>query len=235
MPMSSVVSTIGQRERNKIDKLRRIKDASRELFISKGFDETTTREIAVRAGVGLGTVFTYADNKRDLLFLVANDELKETTRKAESDVRDDASCLQNLMTVFRHHYEFFGRQPELSRLTLREMMFYDTGQQANRFQTTRERVIRLIDAVVKEALDRKTIYSSESSRFIGWVIFCIYQIELRRWLAVSKQDLEEGLAALRRALILFMQGLSPTEDALLLSDVSGRKAAGAVAARAQKR
>src|SRR5258707_6733633 len=64
----------GQRERNKRDKLLRIKNAAQELFVSKGYDDTTTREIAVRAGVGMGTVFTYAANKRDLLFLIANDD-----------------------------------------------------------------------------------------------------------------------------------------------------------------
>ena len=58
----------GQRERNKLEKLRRIKEAARALFISKGFDETTIREIASVAEVGLGTVFVYAENKRDLLF-----------------------------------------------------------------------------------------------------------------------------------------------------------------------
>ncbi len=46
------------------------------MFIAKGFDDTTTREIAQRASVGIGTLFIYADNKRDLLFLVANDELQ---------------------------------------------------------------------------------------------------------------------------------------------------------------
>ena len=49
----------GKRERNKQDKLLRIKAAARDLFISRGYDETTTREIALRAGVGMGTVFTY--------------------------------------------------------------------------------------------------------------------------------------------------------------------------------
>ena len=42
------------RVRNKLDKLRRIKDAAQSLFVAKGFDDTTMREIAVRAGVGLG-------------------------------------------------------------------------------------------------------------------------------------------------------------------------------------
>ena len=60
-------AALGQRERNKLDKLGRIKDAARGLFLAKGFDDTTTREIATRAGAGIGTIFVYAENKRDLL------------------------------------------------------------------------------------------------------------------------------------------------------------------------
>ncbi len=206
--------SLGLREKNKIDKLHRIKAAARELFITKGFDDTTTREIALRAGVGIGTVFIYADNKRDLLFLVANDELAQTTTKAEASVGDDASCLQNLLTVFRHHYEFFGRQPELSRLMLREMAFYDSGRQADQFQATRERVIKLVGAVMQRALNRGMIQSSEDSSFIGWVAFCIFQVELRRWLMTSELDIDKGIAALQRALQLFFQGLAPAKDCL---------------------
>src|SRR5215472_8899406 len=83
----------GLREQNKIDKRRRIGEAARALFIERGFDDTTTREIALRAGVGIGTVFTYAENKRDLLFLIANDDLDEVSRKAELGLREGASCL----------------------------------------------------------------------------------------------------------------------------------------------
>ena len=85
----------GQREKNKLEKLQRIRDATRELFVEKGYDETTTREIAVRAAVGIGTVFTYAENKRDLLFLIANDELDAVATRCEAGVSDRASCLQN--------------------------------------------------------------------------------------------------------------------------------------------
>ncbi len=209
--------SIGLREKNKIEKLHRIKVAARELFVAKGFDDTTTREIAERAGVGIGTVFIYADNKRDLLFLVANDELAETTGKAEASVRDDASCMQNLVTVFRHHYEFFGRQPELSRLMLREMTFYDSGRQADRFQATRERVIKLVASVMKRALDRGMIRCSEDSSFIGWVAFCIFQVELRRWLTNKELDIDKGIATLTRALQLVIQGLAPSKDCLVMS------------------
>src|SRR5258707_12408290 len=124
---------LGQRERNKIDKLRRIKDAARELFVEKGFDDTMTREIALRAGVGIGTIFVYAANKRDLLFLIVNDELDKIEQMAEAAVDETASLLDNLLRVARIHYEFFVQQPALSRLVLREMAFYESGTQPGRF------------------------------------------------------------------------------------------------------
>lgn len=196
----------GQREKNKTEKLRRIRKAARELFVQNGFDETTTREIAIRAGVGIGTVFTYAENKRDMLFLVANDDLDEVTRKAEAGIRDDASCLKNLLGVFRHHYRFFAKQPELSRLLLREMTFYDSGRQASRFQNTRERNIRIVGSIVKMAAARGAIRVPEEPDFVGWVAFCVFQVELRRWLVNKELNIAAGMARLERALRLCMSG-----------------------------
>jgi AcrR family transcriptional regulator len=204
----------GLREQNKIDKLRRIREAARALFIEKGFDDATTREIALRAGVGIGTVFTYAENKRDLLFLIANDDLDEVSRKAELGLREDASCLDNLLGFFRHHYRFFARQPELSRLLLREMTFYDAGRQASRFQETRERNIRAVGRIVGIAAGRGTLRLSEQPDFAGWVAFCVFQVELRRWLMGKSLNIADGMAQLERALRLCMAGWNAKPEAL---------------------
>ncbi len=99
----------GLRERNKLDKLRRIKDAASELFIRKGYDDTTTREIAVRAGVGLGTIFVYAATKRDLLFLLVNDDLQQVVEQAAAAVRPDRPMLDNLLRTFQLHYRYFAK------------------------------------------------------------------------------------------------------------------------------
>ena len=124
--MTDVVLAVsdGLRARNKLDKLRRIKEAAQTLFVAKGFDETTMREIAVRAGVGLGTIFLYAKDKRDLLFLTINEPLESITREAEDAVDPEALLIDNLLAIAKRHYHFFGQQPALSRLALREMIFY---------------------------------------------------------------------------------------------------------------
>ena len=77
MSESEIGAGMGRRERNKADKLRRIKEAAYRLFSEKGYDQTTTREISADAGVALGTIFTYASDKRDLLFLIFNDRQDE--------------------------------------------------------------------------------------------------------------------------------------------------------------
>jgi len=204
---SARAATLGQRERNKLDKLRRIKDAARELFVAKGFDDTTTREIAIRAGVGIGTIFVYAANKRDLLFLIVNDELDKIEQMAEAAVAESASLLDNLLRVARIHYEFFAQQPALSRLVLREMVFYESGTQAGRFQKTRERLIDLLGRIAATAMAQKTIVTGEEPRFIGWIVFSVFQVELRRWLSDDDPDLQQGLQTLERALRLLITGL----------------------------
>ncbi len=206
MQIQTPLQLVGQREKNKLDKLQRIRDATRELFIEKGYDETTTREIAVRAGVGIGTVFTYAENKRDLLFLVANDELEAVTTRCEAGVSERASCLQNMLSIFRQHYRFYAKQPALSRLLLREMTFYDSGQQAQRFQRTRERNIQLVGRIVRRAMEQNSIVLKEEPEFAGWIAFCIFQVELRRWLMTKEPSVSAGMTRLERALRLCMDG-----------------------------
>ena len=207
--------TPGLRERNKLDKERRIREAARELFIAKGFDDATTREIAVRAGVGIGTVFTYADNKRDLLFLIANDELASLARIGMGNIRDDSSFLQNVLRFFAPYYEFYEKQPDLSRMILREMTFYDAGRQVTQFRQTRVEIVDALAQITKLAMEQGALRTKEEPKFIAWVMFAIFQVETRQWLrGAAILSVAEGLARLRRAITLLLNGLDATSAAL---------------------
>jgi len=199
----------GLRERNKLDKLRRIKNAAAELFILKGYDDTTIREIAARAGVGLGTVFVYAATKRDLLFLTVNDDLDFIVDKVAATKRLDRPMLESLLRAFRPYYEHFAKKPALSRLALREMSFYASGPEAKRFLRSRERLMTLLGEIVQAAIERKEISTKDKSSLVAWVIFAIYQVEIRHWLSADRQNIKSGVGSLRQQLRLLINGLSP--------------------------
>lgn len=205
--------TLGLRERNKADKLQRIRHAARALFTESGYDRTTIREIARRADVGFGTLFTYASDKRDLLFLIFNDELAQVVDDAFRDALKSAPLLDQLIAFFRPFYRFFAQQPALSRFVLRELTFYVEGQQARQFQQARERLLRDLTALVTNARSAGRIASQEDPQLLARAIFSTYAAELRLWLA-DRPNLKSGLAQLRRMLRLQLEGFGPRKGAL---------------------
>lgn len=100
-----------------------------------------------------------------------NDELDEVARLASAPIRREASLPENLLSAFSHLYEFFGQEPRLSRLTLREMLFYDAGAQARRFIKTRQKVISLVTESVKIAQVKGEVSLNEEPGTVGLVIF----------------------------------------------------------------
>jgi AcrR family transcriptional regulator len=60
-------AALPRRERKKQETRTRIYSAAFELFLEKGFDETTVEEIAERADVAKGTVFNYFPQKTSFL------------------------------------------------------------------------------------------------------------------------------------------------------------------------
>ena len=65
----------GVRERSKLERQGRIIQAARTLFTERGYDATTMSAIAAAAGLGKGTIFNYVPDKRDIIFLIFNDEM----------------------------------------------------------------------------------------------------------------------------------------------------------------
>jgi hypothetical protein len=62
---------------------------------------------------------------------------------------------------------------------------------------------------VRFAIEHKEIAPHEDSKLIAWVIFSIFQIEIRHWLSSDKLDFTAGVEYLRRQLALLVEGLSP--------------------------
>lgn len=198
---------VSLREQNKSDKLRRIQEAARHLFSTRGFDQTSTREIADHARVGLATLFLYAADKRDLLFLAANDDLELLTRTAFAEVNYDTPLLDQLVEIFRHFFDFYAKNRLFSRDLLRELTFYTSGQQSERFQATRRATIACVEKMVSQARKRNAIRCASSDADIAEVIFYVFAADVRRWLGQEKTSIAAGLQHLRTLLAVVLTGL----------------------------
>jgi AcrR family transcriptional regulator len=198
---------LGLREQHKLEKRQRIRAAVRELFSRHGYETATLRQIAKRAHVALGTLFNYAQDKRDLVFLIFNEELEAVTDEALKATRTRKRLLEKLIGLCRPHYKFFAKNPALSRILLKDMTFYSEGKQAAEFHRIRRRLLLGIEELVRAAQRDRQIRSEEDATLIARHIFLIFAGALRWWIASRKPNPRQGLADLERLFVLQINGL----------------------------
>jgi len=202
----------GLRERNRLDKLSRIKTAARDLFDELGFDRATTRAIAERAHVGLGTLFNYADDKRDLVFLIFNEELDRITDEAFAGVGPRRPPAAQLAAAFGVFYREFALNPMLSRILLQELTFYSHGRLAGDFQRSKRRTIGFVQRLIAGAQREGRLRADADPGFIALSVFFLYSGAVRYWIAGERPDPRKGARELQRMLELHLRGLAPPPD-----------------------
>jgi AcrR family transcriptional regulator len=218
-------SNLGLRERNKVEKRQRIRASARELFSKLGYDAATLRQIAQRAHVGLGTLFNYARDKRDLVFLIFNEELEATTSEALAAAQSQSTLINQLMAIFQQHYRYFGKDLAMSRILLKELVFYSEGKHAVTFQHIRARLLSGIEMFVRSAQQERRILTKADAAIVARHIFFVFSAEIRWWIANPKPNTEAGLQDLRHLLELQITGLQPSSSSVPRDrDVSARRA-----------
>ncbi len=197
---------VGPRERSKQERQDKIMMAARKLFTERGYDATTLREVAEMAGLGLGTLFNYISDKRDLIYLVFNQEVSMVTGTSLAALRPWQSFSAKILSMVEAYYRLFGSEPDLSRILLSEVLQHTPGLHLAEYLGTRNRFIRGIEEVVAEAQATGEMSSTESPELIARHIFFSYSAALRWWLASS--EFPEWRAGVREfAAILKLQSM----------------------------
>jgi AcrR family transcriptional regulator len=202
----------GLREQGKSERQRRIKEAAKAVFGDVGYDAATTREIARRAHVSIGTIFVYARDKRDLLFLVINDELDPVAEAARRDVPDDKPVLDRLGALARPWYHYFADNLTLGRHAFREMTFYepethDFGEQCARYRARMHRIESWHGEIIAQGQERGELKFKGSAAVAGNLIYKVYLAEIRMWIHGAKPDVGQGIKSLRTKFAMVLDGL----------------------------
>ncbi len=202
---------MGRRESNKREKLARINAAAYELFNEKGYENTTVREIAARAGVGFGTLFSYATEKRQLLFLLFDESWRDVSDRAFRAAEKADGLVDQLIAVFTPMYRLHARNPKLARSLIGELTFTTNVTMQGRFGFDRPAFIARIAEVVTRAAKSGEIGTKADSELVARVIFSIFSWAMREWLIEDAPVAAAGIADLRRKFELLVSGLEPTK------------------------
>jgi AcrR family transcriptional regulator len=205
------VTAPGLRERQKSERRRRIEAAARAVFHEKGFETATTREIAERAEVSIGTLFAYAADKRALLTMVYRDELHELTESTFATVPVGAPFLDQLVHVLAPRFVYWSADPALARHAVRETfaaIYPVAGAPSEGATAPPDQFLRTqLSALVQANQRAGRVAANDDAGLIARVILDIYLSENRAWLAEADPQLDVGIARLRSALELALRAV----------------------------
>jgi DNA-binding GntR family transcriptional regulator/AcrR family transcriptional regulator len=87
-------------------------DAAAALFCEKGFNETTTREIAARLNIHQASLYYHVSGKEELLYRISKVSLGALERRVAAAIRDCARGRDRLNAFIRGHLEGMFENPD---------------------------------------------------------------------------------------------------------------------------
>lgn len=191
----------GKRAQSKQAIRDRIVKAALTLFQTKGFDTTTTKAIARRAGIAEGTVFNYFRTKEDIALFFFEEEVDH----AIASVRDDprlrkAPLEEKLFKLVHSQLEFLAPYERFIGAALLHALnpASHLGAFSHRAQQLRHRYLAFVSELIEDSSPKR------KNDAFSWLVpeaFWIYYLGvLLFWLYDTSKDKQHTLAFLDRSL-----------------------------------
>lgn len=193
----------GRRAQNKQAIRNRIVKAALSLFQTKGFDGTTTKSIARKAGIAEGTVFNYFRTKEDIALYFFEQEVGH----AVASVRDNprlrkASLEEKLFALVESQLEYLAPYERFIGAALLHALKPSSplGPFSHRAMELRHRYLGFVEELIEESIPKQ---KQNPLAFLAPEVFWIYYLgTLLYWLYDTSEDKQNTLAFLDRSLTI---------------------------------
>lgn len=199
-------SVVSRREQNKLEKRARIIAAARALFAHKGFEATTTQEIAYAADVAVGTLFVYAKTKEDLLIQVFHEEMIGVVERAFQAARPKKTLIDQLTTFFQTLVEYHEQDRPLAQALMRQLGYVQNEEQRAAVVDIMRGLLRRLAMFIEGAKARGEVGEATALMAGADTIFAIYYHRLGMLLNgyINRERFDRDLP---RQLSVLMAGL----------------------------
>ena len=148
--------------------LRKILDAAREEFGERGFAESSIVAITQRAGVALGTFYTYFDSKESVFQALVRDMSAQVRDHVAPAFKGATDALDGERRALESFLQFARKHRDVYRI-IDEAEFVEPRAYREHYQTTASRIAaRLIAARDKGEIGSQ--YSDDDLDVLAWAL-----------------------------------------------------------------
>lgn len=167
------------RERQKLLTRARVVDAARALFAEKGYEQATIRDIAARAGVAPGSVFTTFSSKSELLLEIVFTKYMTLAEALSDTVDHTGDPVEQLTLLARLAYGYELQEPRLLAETIGASWTWtpkEDFENRRRLQPLTSR----IEQILHNAQTAGRLPAHMDCAMLGDIVFAIYTRNFRR-------------------------------------------------------
>ncbi len=200
---------MGVRDEQKQATREKVLEAARDLFNETGYEETTIRAIAERAGVSVGSVFTTFASKAEVLSHVMERRLGELY--AEFDRMTPflrGSTADRLCSIFAIHYEFETRRVKLFLAHI-AASYSPSNEPGVTPYGRNERLTQMLRAVVEDGIARGDVRPDIDPRLVVDVLKAAYAWNYRLAATCEGGSATALSAAMDRQIAFIAEGWRP--------------------------
>ncbi len=126
---------LSRKEREKNARRQEIFLAARELFVLKGYYNTTLEEIAQHAEFGKGTIYNYFKSKEELFLGIINELAAEMVELARISIKTTAGGAREKFRAYAAvNISYLCENSDLYRIVMREIHRLDSVEHDSRFK-----------------------------------------------------------------------------------------------------
>lgn len=145
-------------------------ESGRTLFINKGYENTTAKEIAAHANVATGTFYRYFSDKRQLLMELIKDQLVRFMPPEPSWINTNPE--EVLATLLENHFKRLDKLG-LYRV-LHELLPHDP-ELAEVYSDVRKRIHKSISQGLKQANKKGLTWDDLDFNSVSWAIMVLLE------------------------------------------------------------
>jgi AcrR family transcriptional regulator len=180
-PISPLTEQAAGMTRRALAKLRtrqRLLGAARRLFITRGYEAATIRDIASEADLSTGAVFASFSDKADLFNEVIIADCEALIREMAS-VQDSGSVGEVLLNILSLGYEVHRDQLPLTQAALGFSWVRDVNHETRYRRVSRMLINRLCD-VLRKGIEQGELSADLDTQLIGEMLFDVYLSNFRK-------------------------------------------------------
>lgn len=196
----------GIREKKKQNTRKAIMQAAVQLFSEKGFEKTSIEELARKAGIGKGTIYSYFQTKSDILHAFCEDELDSLHHELATNADQDIPILEQMVRLYMSEFHHITENREFARIFMQQTAFpRDVDLKHLEHE---DNYLKLLFPLLERAQAKGEMRKDLDLLYITGHFYGLYLLLLSAWFRGRVQT-EEAEIALETLFRQALEGLQP--------------------------